>query len=158
VARRGLCQLHAQRWERSGRPGLEGWLASPPPVKTPPAGATCRLDCCELWPQAQLPFCHAHAITWKVNGRPDVDAFAATFAERETTAEETIRLGVLGPRLRREVQYVLQCRADDRATKTPPPVVMRVVRFLATTTAVSLLDHGEQWWRAAFSPAGAEGH
>jgi integrase len=150
VARGGLCQLHAQRWERSGRPGLDKWLASPPPVKTPPAGATCMLGCCELWPQAQLPFCHAHAITWKVNGRPDVDAFAATFAERETTEEETIRLGALGPRLRLEVQYVLQCRAADRATKTPPPVVMRVVRFLAATTAVSLLDHSEQWWRASF--------
>ena len=148
AARRGLCQLHAQRWQRAGRPDIDAWLADPPPVKTPPAGATCRIDCCTLWPQAQRPFCHAHASTWKVNGWPDIDAFAATFAEREATEDETIRLGALGPRLRLEVQYALQCRAADRAAKTLPPVVMRMVRFLATTATASLLDHSEQRWRA----------
>jgi len=140
--------LHAQRWQRAGRPDIDAWLADPPPVKTPPAGATCRIDCCTLWPQAQRPFCHAHASTWKVNGWPDIDAFAATFAEREATEDETIRLGALGPRLRLEVQYALQCRAADRAAKTLPPVVMRMVRFLATTATASLLDHSEQRWRA----------
>ena len=148
VARRGLCQLHWQRFERSGGSDLEAFAANPLPIKTPPAGATCRIGCCTLWPQAQLPFCHAHAHTWKVNGRPDIDAFAATFAAREATEDETIRLGALGPRLRLEVQYALQCRAADRATKTLPPVVMRMVRFLATTATASLLDHSEQRWRA----------
>ena len=151
VARQGLCQLHAQRWQRAGRPNLSEWLVSPPPVKAPPAGATCQIECCALWPQAQLPFCHAHAATWRVNGRPGIEAFAASFAEREVTEDETIRLGALGPRLRLEVQYALQCRAGDRATKTLPSVVMRLVRFLAATGAASLLDHGEQWWRAEFA-------
>lgn len=151
VARQGLCQLHAQRWQRAGRPNLSAWLVSPPPVKAPPAGATCQIECCALWPQAQLPFCHAHAATWRVNGRPGIEAFAASFAEREVTEDETIRLGALGPRLRLEVQYALQCRAGDRATKTLPSVVMRLVRFLAATGAASLLDHGEQWWRAEFA-------
>jgi integrase len=150
VARRGLCQLHAQRWERAGRPDLGAWLADPPPVKAPPAGATCRIDCCTLWPQAQLSFCHAHASTWKVNGRPDIDAFAARFAEREVTEDQTIRLGALSPQLCLEVQYALQCRAADRATRTLPPVVMRMVRFLASTATASLLDQSEQRWRAEF--------
>ena len=148
VARRGVCQLHWQRFERSGGSDLQAFLADPLPVKTPSAGVTCRIDCCTLWPQAQLPFCHAHANTWKVNGRPDIDAFAATFAAREVTEDETIRLGALSPRLRLEVQYALQCRAADRATKTLPPVVMRMVRFLATTPAASLLQLSEEQWRA----------
>jgi integrase len=148
VARRGVCQLHWQRFERSGCSDLQAFLASPLPVKTPPAEVTCRIDCCTLWPQAQLPFCHAHANTWKVNGRPDIDAFAATFAAREVTEDETIRLGALSPRMRLEVQYALQCRAADRATKTLPPVVMRMVRFLAATPTASLLQLSEQQWRA----------
>jgi integrase len=148
VARRGVCQLHWQRFERSGGSDLQAFLADPLPVKTPPPGVTCRIDCCTLWPQAQLPFCHAHANTWKVNGRPDIAAFAATFAAREVTEDETIRLGALSPRLRLEVQYALQCRAADRAAKTLPPVVMRMVRFLAITPAASLLQLSEQQWRA----------
>jgi integrase len=150
VARRGLCQLHAQHWARSGRPDLDGWLADPSRVKTPAAEGTCRIDCCRLWPQAQLPFCHAHAATWRANGRPDIEEFTASFVEREVTEDETVRLGALPPRLRREVQYALQCRADERATKTLPSVVMRTVRFLAGTTETTLLDRGEAQWRAAF--------
>ena len=71
TARGGMCQLHGQRWDRAGRPDLRGWLADPPTIKTPPPGAVCAVEHCDLWPQAALPFCHAHANTWKVNGRPD---------------------------------------------------------------------------------------
>ena len=151
VARQGLCQLHWQRWERAGRPTLDAWLVDPPKIKTPPERLVCRIDCCSLWPRAALPFCHAHATTWKVNGRPDIDAFAATFIEPEATAEETVRLGALDPRLRLEVQYALQCRSDERTAKAPPPVVMRVVRFLADTTVCSLLELSEEQWRGGFA-------
>jgi hypothetical protein len=54
-------------------------LADPPQIKTPTAGVTCRIDCCALWPQAQLPFCHAHAATWRANGHPDINEFTARF-------------------------------------------------------------------------------
>ncbi len=150
VARQGVCQLHWQRFERSGGADLQAFLADPLPVKTPPAGATCRIECCALWPQAQLPFCHPHANTWKVNRRPDIDVFAATFLGRETLEDETIRLGALGQRLRLEVQYALQCRGKERATKTLPPTVRRMVKFLTTTTTASLLDRSEAQWRATF--------
>jgi len=150
VARRGLCQSHAQRWQRSGRSDLDGWLADPPPITTPAAAAACRIDCCRLWPQAGSPFCHAHAATWRANGRPGIDEFAARFLERETTEDETVRLGALPSRLRLEVQFALQCRAEDRTTKTLPPVVMRLVRFLAATAENTLLDRDEAQWRVAF--------
>jgi integrase len=147
TARGGMCQLHGQRWDRAGRPGLHGWLADPPTIKTPPPGAVCAVEHCDLWPQAALPLCHAHANTWKVNGRPDIDVFVRRFEQVTTTAEEIIRLGLLGPQLRLEIQYVLQCRHDQRATKTLPAVVMALVRALAATGVVSLLDRTEDDWR-----------
>jgi hypothetical protein len=147
TARGGMCQLHGQRWDRAGRPDLHGWLADPPTIKTPPPGVVCAVAHCDLWPQAALPLCHAHANTWKVNGRPAMDVFVCRFVEVTATAEEIIRLGVLGPQLRLEIQYVLQCRHEQRATKTLPAVVMAVVRALAATGAVSLLDRTEDEWR-----------
>jgi hypothetical protein len=148
LARSGLCQLHWQRFARSGGGDLQVWLVEQPPVVAPPDGKSCRIEECPLWPQPQLPFCRAHAHTWKVHGRPDVEAFSAVFLPREATADETIRLDALDPRLRLEVQYALQCRARERTTKTLPPVVMRLVRFLTATTAASLLDLSEQQWLA----------
>ena len=142
-----MCQLHGQRWDRAGRPDLHGWLADPPTIKTPPPGVVCAVEHCDLWPQAALPLCHAHANTWKVNGRPAIDVFVRRFDEVTVTAEEIIRLDLLGPQLRLEIQYVLQCRHDQRATKTLPAVVMAVVRALAATGAVSLLDRTEDDWR-----------
>jgi hypothetical protein len=75
-----MCGLHAQRWERAGRPDLAGWLAEPQPFKQPAAGATCRIPHCQLWPQGTSAFCQTHTNTWKVNGRPDIDEFADRFA------------------------------------------------------------------------------
>ena len=148
TARGGMCQLHGQRWDRAGRPDLHGWLADPPTIKTPPPGAVCAVEHCDLWPQAALPLCHAHANTWKVNGRPgDRRVRPPASSEVAVTAEEIIRLDLLGPQLRLEIQYVLQCRHDQRATKTLPAVVMAVVRALAATGAVSLLDRTEDEWR-----------
>jgi integrase len=150
VSRDRMCQLHAQRWERAGRPGLQAWLADPPAAKQPAPGAVCRIEHCRLWPQAALPFCHAHANTWKVNGHPDVEEFVARFTERTGgLADERVELHGLGRQLRLEIGYALQCRHEERTVKTPPSVVMQVVRFLAGTDAHSLLDRSEAQWRTA---------
>lgn len=122
VARAGLCQLHYQRWDRGGRAEMAGWLSGPPPVKEPAPGSCCQVEGCGLWPRAALPFCHSHANTWKVNGRPDVERFAGRFAEVRTLEDEVIRLASLSPQLRLEIQYALQCRRDELATKTTPRV------------------------------------
>jgi integrase len=146
-ARQGLCQLHAQRWERAGRPDREAWLAEPPVVKQPPAGASCRIRHCELWPEASGPFCHSHNATWKVNGRPDIDTFTERFDPgRVVPADQSIQLGSLPPQLRLEMQYTLQQRRDQRVGKLQPIVVTRVVRLLASSAATSLLDHNEDTW------------
>jgi hypothetical protein len=146
-ARGGMCQLHAQRWERAGRPDLDAWLADPPTVKQPAAGVTCRIAHCDLWPHATSPLCHSHANTWKTNGRLDIKEFAERFAESPLPSDESIRLQRLGSHLKLEVQYVLQCRHDERRGKVQPHIVMRVVRFLAETRVTSLIDHDEVSWR-----------
>lgn len=157
MCRSGLCQLHFQRWARSGRPDLERWLLDPPLIKQPTSGARCAIAHCELWPQAQKPFCHAHAATWRANGRPDVESFCEGFLPATHRADETIRLDDLGPQLKLEIQYMLQCRREEMATKTMPSVVMRLVRFLASTTATSLLDYSEATWRSQVSQGTKDG-
>ena len=127
-ARGGMCPVHAQRWERAGRPDLDAWLADPQPVKQPAAGAACRIPHCELWPQATSPFCQTHTNTWKVNGRPEIDEFADRFAAETPLASEMIQLDRLGPRA--EVGTAVRSatrRHDDRQGKLTPDVVMRVV-------------------------------
>jgi len=152
VARQGLCQLHAQQWQRGGRPALDRWLRNPAAVRQPEPGATCRIPHCALWPQAAGPFCHAHSSTWKVNGRPDIDELARRFTDTVLPAEERIQLHRLSPRLKLEMQYVLQRRHDERRGKLAPHIAMRVVRFLARQSVTSLLDTDEGTWRLRAQP------
>jgi integrase len=147
VARGGLCQLHHQRWQRAGEPDLPGWLADPPAIKQPAPGAVCRIAHCDLWPQAAGPFCHSHTNTWRANGRPDIEVFVAGFAEVTATEEQIIRLDRLGPQLRLEIGYALQCRRDRPGSKTFPAVVMLLVRALAAANVSSLLERTEDEWR-----------
>lgn len=145
VAAAGLCLLHCQNWRRAGHPDLMGWLIDPPKVKEPVG--TCQIGHCRFWAQASNPFCHAHNATWRTNGRPDVAGFVARFATVGTTAQQVVRLVGLHPHLRLEVAYGLQCRNDERATKTPPEVVSRAIRFMAGTGIESLLHLDEGQWR-----------
>jgi integrase len=146
-ARSGLCSLHGQRWIRMGRPDLDRWLIAPPPVKQPEPGATCLIAHCELWPRADHPFCHAHTQTWWANERPEPALFAETFGKERICADEIIQLGSRAPQMRLEIQYALQRRHDERASKTPPSVVMQLIRFLADTPEASLLEASEEQWR-----------
>ncbi|TWP32356.1 tyrosine-type recombinase/integrase, partial [Leekyejoonella antrihumi] len=154
VARSGLCQLHAQRWERSGRPDLTGWLASDqPPVKAPVADE-CAIPGCPLWPQAAGPFCHAHHNTWRANGRLDPVVFAEQFTAKRVPADQVIDLSGLPEPVRWEVAYAIQCRHDERTSRTPPDVANRVIAFLTRSDTTSLLDRDEQEWREAFIASG----
>jgi hypothetical protein len=145
-SRRGMCVLHAQRWERAGRPDRAVWLVAPLPVKQPAPGATCAIEHCDLWPHAASVFCHAHHATWQRNGGPDVTQFADEFVTAAAPADQVVRLDGLGPQLRLEVAYALQCRRDERGTTCPPAVVMQVVRFLVEADEMSLLVRTEQQW------------
>ena len=52
---------------------------------------------------------------------------------------------------------MLQCRRDEMTAKTKPFVVMRLVRFLESTTATSLLDCSEATWRSQVSQGTKDG-
>jgi integrase len=146
ISRRGLCHLHAARWVRAGCPDQGAWMADPPRVKQPDPGVTCHIRHCDLWPGSRSPFCHAHTMTWKDNGQPDIDTFAARFEPAPVPPCETIRLDRLAPQLKLEMQYVLQCRHDDRQGKLAPATVARVTRFLIESAVTSLLDQDETTW------------
>ncbi len=151
VARQGLCQSHAQRWERSGRADVDEWLAAGPPLVRKPIADTCQIPGCPLWRQAGGPFCHAHHSTWRANGRPDPNVFAHQFAAARVPSDQVIDLTRLPEPLRWELAYVLQCRHDERASRTPPEVVGRLVSFLVEAGVSTLRDGDEQSWRAAFT-------
>lgn len=154
AARAGLCQLHAQRWQRSGRADLQEWLAQDPtPVKAP-VSAACLIPGCRLWPQAAGPFCHAHQATWRVNGRPDPAGFAQRFAAVHVPADQIIDLSRLRDPLRWELAYAIQCRHQERTSRTPPEVVNRLVTFLAQTDVSSLREGDEQFWCKTFADSG----
>jgi integrase len=155
TCRTGLCQLHFQRWDRGGRPDLQEWLSAPPTVRQPPPGAGCRIEHCDLWPQATGVLCHAHQATWRASGRPDIDELVARFRPVADLADEVIHLAGLASQLRLEIQYALQCRRDDRASKIQPGVVMHVVRHLAAAGASSILQRSEDDWRAELAHHGS---
>ncbi len=154
VARSGLCQLHAQRWERSGRLDLTNWLADRPPAVKLPVADACQVPGCSLWPQAAGPFCHAHHSTWRTNERPDPEVFAEQFAAVRVPSDQVIDLSLLPEPVRWELAYAIQCRHDERTSRTPPDVAARVVAFLAQSGVTSLHDGDERSWRDAFTASG----
>ncbi len=140
---RGMCHRHARQWYYAGRPDLAAWQdsqAPPPPACPPPA---CRIGYCSLWAQGTSAFCLGHDNRWKGRGRPDMEEFTAS-CENPGPGHEHIDLRRLPAGLRLEVQYVLQCRGDERASKLPPREVQPLV---AATRAA-----GSRRWPSA--PAG----
>jgi hypothetical protein len=152
-----MCQRHVRQWYYAGRPDLAAWQASavplPPPAELPTA---CRIGYCTLWAQGTSAFCMGHDNRWKGNGRPGVDEFAAS-CEDAGPGQEHIDLRRLPVGLRLEVQYVLQCRADEQAAKLPPRDVHPLVAVLAAAGVSSLLEQPEEWWAALDAPKSGRG-
>ena len=141
AARSGLCSLHGQRWQRAGRPGPGRVAGSTRRRSSSPAAGRGLPDralrLVAAGDSAVLPRPHRHLEGQRPAGHRGV---RRQFAEHAVPADEIVRLDGLPPQLRLEMQYVLQCRHDERHGKTPPAVVMRVVRFLADGRMTSLLD------------------
>ncbi len=152
----GMCQRHLRQWHRAGRPGLEDWRAPAAPL--PPGGPppACRIGYCSLWTRGTSVFCYGHDIRWKDNGRPGIDESAAS-CENPGPGQEHIDLRRLPAGLRLEMQYVLQCRGDERDAKLPPREVHPLVAALAAAGASSLLEQPEEWWTALDAPGNGRG-
>ena len=78
-------------------------------------------------------------------GRPEPGAFAAARADPGLGCE-WIDVRCLPGRLRLEIQYVLQCRGDERRSRLRPVTVQQILRDLAATGAASLLERTEEEW------------
>ena len=116
---RGLCQKHLQQWDRAGRPGIGGWLPSLDYVPSVPPPDACRVPSCGRWTMPAAPFCHTHCQGWRRAGRPGPGEFAAARADPGIGCEWIDVRCLLG-RLRLEIQYVLQCRGDERQSRLRP--------------------------------------
>jgi hypothetical protein len=95
--------------------------------------------------------CYSHHRRWKGLNRPGLEEFVAGYDQRPD-GRERADLTSLPDRLRLELQYALQCRHDDNMIKTRPTTIRSVTRWLAGSGCCSLLDRGEQDWRAAGPP------
>jgi integrase len=123
----------------------------PLPSPEPPA---CRAGGCGLRAGGTSVFCRSHHARWRSQGRPDPAEFAAACDDPGPgSGGECIDLRMLGPRLRLEVQYVLQCRRDEAKTKIVPARFQPYMRALALAGVSSLLDEPEEHWQQCHVPS-----
>ena len=154
---REMCHRHARQWYGAGRPELGAWQDSPAPLP-PPAGPppACRIGYCDLWAQGTSVFCLGHDGRWKRRGRPDAEEFIAS-CENPGPGQEHIDLRQLPAGLRLEVQYVLQCRGDERTARLDPRECQPFIAVLAAASASSLLEQPEEWWAGRAAPKNGHG-
>ena len=130
-ARRDV-MLHAQRWDRAGRPDRTVWLTDPLAVKQPPRRTrSARSDTAICGRHAASAFCHSHHATWKATDVPRWTGSPTPSRSSLSRPTRSICLEGLSSQLKLEVAYALQCRRDDRGSRCPPAVVMQVVRIPA---------------------------
>jgi integrase len=141
----GLCDGHAARWRRAGRPDAPSWAAGRPLIAKRADRPSCLVGYCDLWADAGSAFCRQHRQRWRLRGRPDPEEFAR--ACENPDYRERADLTPLPRQLKLEFQYALQCRRDDTMARTKPGDIRAVIRILAASGASSLLAAGEEDWR-----------
>ena len=137
VGGQGLCPAHLWAWQRSGEPDPARWAAALEAV-TPDGQTECPLPFCGLWAEAGNLFCRAHTTRWRQAGCPDTETFITACAQRGQTP---IDFRSLAPQARLELQYALQCRRDEQATRTRPAVVTQAIGRVAAAGVDSVLDY-----------------
>lgn len=138
-----LCYAHSGDWRRQGRPPRDGWLATLVPADDT---GVCAVHGCELLVELGEPgLCRAHRSRWRSQGRPGLGEFLFACANY---GEPRFDLRGLTAQARLEMQYTLQCRSDERRTRTTPPAVRPLLRYLAQQQVSSLLEHSAAFWIA----------
>ncbi len=162
-ARGGLCNRHARCWRRAGQPNVAGWIATMAGEEgTAAVRPGCRLPWCELWAETEWqPLCRSHMSRWghwrRRTGSGDLEEFLGACAAHGL---DRFDLRGLPAQLTLELQYALQCRADERRARLRPHDASVVLRLVARSGATSLLDWPQAVWDAeftAFTPAAAVG-
>jgi hypothetical protein len=76
--RRGLCNAHAIRFRKRGRPPMEDFLAAPgPPVRGRRPLAPCIVDGCRYARGARNGLCSRHRDRWNRAGKPGLATWDA---------------------------------------------------------------------------------
>lgn len=139
----GLCMRHRSAWVNSGHPDPAMWAITAP-VKDPADRTPCTLPFCSLWIESDRNlFCKAHETRWRMQGRPGVEGFIARCLLR---GKARIDFRGLPAQLKLELQYAVQCRADQSMITLPPPVAAWTIRQAREAEVASLLDHSSQQW------------
>jgi integrase len=88
--RRGLCNAHAIRFRKRGRPPMEDFLGAPgPPVRGRRSLAPCTVDGCCYGRGARNGLCSKHRDRWNRAGKPDLATWdAPDLAPGSATAAE----------------------------------------------------------------------
>jgi len=144
-----LCYTHAYAWRQQGRPTIDDWLAKLPHTDHV-AGAVCAVEGCDLLVEQGEPgLCRSHRTRWRTHDRPALPEFLFSCA---TYGEPRFDLRGLTPQARLEIQYVLQCRADERRARTTPKSIQPLLRHVTEHHTASLLDHSARYWIAKVAP------
>jgi integrase len=138
----GLCHSHASRWRQQGGVDLERWIAEGGGGPLP-AGDLCRFPGCQLDAEGAAGLCVHHRSRWIRGGRPPVESWLLTC---ETFGRDRFDLRRLPTPMRLEIAYAIQCRVDERRTKTRPDTIRRLLRRLPGGGVDSLLDRCPDSW------------
>ena len=145
----GLCMRHRSAWTTSGHTDPAVWASTA--LAADPADRTiCGLPFCSLWvDSARNLFCKAHETRWRMQGRPDVEAFIDSCLLR---GRARIDFSGLPGQLKLELQYAVQCRADQARITLPPPIAAWTIRQAREAGVTSLLDQPAQRWADRAGP------
>ncbi|MDQ6641134.1 MAG: site-specific integrase, partial [Actinomycetota bacterium] len=145
----GLCMRHRSAWTTSGHPDPALWAATAS-AADPADRGICALPFCSLWIENRKKlFCKAHQTRWQLQGRPEVEEFISRCLLR---GRARIDFSGLPPQLKLELQYAVQCRADQATITLPTPVVAWTIRQAREAQVASLLDHSAQQWAERAGP------
>ena len=145
----GLCIRHRSAWTTSGHPDPAIW-ASTARAADPAQRTICALPFCSLWIESQPNlFCKAHQTRWRMQGRPDVEQFITSCLLR---GRARIDFCGLPAQLKLELQYAVQCRADQATITLPPPVAAWTIRQAREANVASLLEHSAEQWADRAGP------
>lgn len=84
-----------------------------------------------------------------MQGRPEVEKFIARCL---LAGRDRIDFSGLPVQLKLELQYAVQCPADQATITLPAPVVAWTIRRAGEAEVTSLLDQTAQWWADGAGP------
>ncbi|WP_433471699.1 tyrosine-type recombinase/integrase [Spirillospora sp. CA-142024] len=140
----GLCAKHRDRWQRAGRPDPVVWAATAAAVADPANQVECRLSFCDLWTEGGHEFCKAHHTRWRQDGFGEIAEFVT---DCERFGKAFIDFRGLGPQVKLELQYAVQCRCDAKESSLPWGVANWAIRRARESGVTSLLDREAEEWR-----------